>query len=214
MQTTWLIQTKFIPPQLRDDFIPRGRLLDALRAAITSHALTLISAPAGYGKATLLASLPAAFPDKTIAWISLDEEDHDPVRFVSVLVAALKRLSADFGDIILPLLANPESPSTNMRRIMGVMINEIAANLPGVWLILDDFHLVIDPSICCTLDYLLERIPAHMRLIIATRQDPPLSLARLRARGQLAELRVADLCFTTYYGSHLHAFAAYRECRN
>lgn len=198
MQHTWLTQTKFVPPRLRDDFIPRGRLLDALQATLTCYALTLLSAPAGYGKTTLLASLPPVFPDKTIAWISLDEEDHDPVRFLCVLVAALKRLTPDFGDTILPLLANPESPSADMRRIMGMMINEIAESLPELWLILDDLHLITDPSIYSTLDYLLERIPAQMRLIVATRQDPPLSLARLRARGQLAELRVADLRFTTY----------------
>ncbi len=99
-QTDWLTQTKFIPPRLRQDFVPRKRLLDALHAAVNAHPLTLISAPPGYGKTTLLASLPAAFPNMPIAWISLDEEDNDPARFLIALVSALRRLDPDFGAII------------------------------------------------------------------------------------------------------------------
>lgn len=192
MKSTWLPQTKFLAPRLRDDFVSRSRLLDTLLTSVESCSLTLISAPPGYGKTTLLASIL----DKQLAWVSLDEEDNNLTRFFIVLVMALQKLDSNFGENTQTLISSLENPAAEAGRIVSVLINEIMDGLPATWLVLDDLHLIKEPSIYHALDYLLERIPANLRLIIATRHDPPLSLARLRARGKLAEFRVADLRFT------------------
>jgi LuxR family maltose regulon positive regulatory protein len=207
MQTTWLAQTKFIPPQLRDDFISRGRLLGALQAAASSHSLLLLSAPAGYGKTTLLASLS----NKPIAWISLDEEDNDLTRFLLGLVIALQQQTLGFGENIVSLLTSRDNPFPDSRRILATWINEILEKVPEVWLVLDDLHVITEPAVYRALDYLLEHIPTPLHLIIATRHDPPLSLARLRARGQLAELRVPDLRFTI---DEVGRFLNEKQCLN
>jgi LuxR family maltose regulon positive regulatory protein len=197
MQTHWVAQTKFVPPRIRDDFVPRRRLLDALCTALNTNLLTVISAPAGYGKTTLLAALYAQLSGKMVVWIALDEEDNDPVRFLTALVIALQKVQPEFETNLPVLLANSEQPASEMRRIMSALINEILAKCPEVWLLLDDLHLINEPAVYSVLDYLLERLPPQLHLLIATRHDPPLALARLRAHGQLAELRVPDLRFTT-----------------
>ena len=193
MQNTWLTQTKFVPPRLRDDFVPRSRLVDSLRASVKSHALTLVSAPAGYGKTTLLASLT----DSPLAWISIDEEDNDPARFFISLLNALQKLDSSFGEGIQSLLSSLENPAGEARRITSAFINEALEKLPETLLVFDDLHFISEPVIYSALDYLLEHLPPQLHLIIATRQDPPLSLVRLRARGQLAEFRAPNLRFTT-----------------
>lgn len=193
MQIAWITQTKFTPPLLREDFVSRNRLLEALRVAVSSHALTLVSAPAGYGKTTLLAS----FSDKPVAWISLDDEDNDLARFFISLVLALQKLHPNFGKSFQVLLSSLENPVSESRRLVSALINEIMEKLPETWLALDDLQVITEPAVHLALGYLLEHIPPQLHLIIATRHDPPLSLARLRARGQLAELRVSDLRFTT-----------------
>jgi LuxR family maltose regulon positive regulatory protein len=191
----WLAQTKLSPPRLREDVIPRQRLLDAQHAALTSHALTLISAPAGYGKTTLLAALPHTFPDLSLAWLSLDAEDNDPARFVAAFIAALQKLNANCGTATRALLNS--TPSIEARRVIGILINDILETLPDPFVVvLDDLHLITEPAVFAALDYLLERMPQQMHLAAAARHDPPLVLARLRARGQLAELRANDLRFT------------------
>jgi len=190
----WLTQTKLFSPRLRDEIIPRERLLRALRDALTAHALTLVSAPAGYGKTTLLAALPQTC-DLPLAWISLDEEDNDPARFLATLCAALQKLAPNCGARTRALLNG--APSVEARRVVGVLINDILETLPHPFIVvLDDLHLITEPALFGALDYLLERLPPHMHLAAAARHDPPLLLARLRARGQLAELRVNDLRFT------------------
>jgi LuxR family maltose regulon positive regulatory protein len=196
VQAQWLTQTKFIPPRPRDDLVTRRRLLDILSTAVNAHVLTLVSAPPGYGKTTLLASLPAAFPAVPIAWLSLDDDDNDPVRFLSALNRALQRLNPSFGINFPALLASFTDPASEARRVMGALINEMLEHLSETWVILDDLHLITEPVIFSALDYWLERLPPQMHLIIATRHDPPLVLARLRARGQLAEVRVPNLRFT------------------
>ena len=109
MQSTWLTQTKFVPPRLRDDVVLRGRLVDALRTAVNSRPLTLLSAPAGYGKTTLLTSLT----DIPLAWVSIDEEDNDPARFFITLLNALQKLDSNFGEGIQSLLSSLENPAGN-----------------------------------------------------------------------------------------------------
>ncbi|RME82334.1 MAG: hypothetical protein D6775_11200, partial [Caldilineae bacterium] len=210
MSNTWLIQTKLWPPPLREDTIPRLRLLDALGKAILSRRLTLLSAPAGYGKTTLLAALPTTCPDLPLAWLTLDEGDNDPVLFLAYLVAALQQLNPACGATVRPLLSELPRSAVQLRQVVGVLVNDILETLPAPFvLVLDDLHLLTGPAVYVVLDYLLERLPPQMHLVIATRHDPPLSLARLRARGQLAELRLPDLRFTpeetaTFLNERLH----------
>ncbi|MGW8225791.1 MAG: hypothetical protein ACWGOY_08655, partial [Anaerolineales bacterium] len=193
MQNTWLTQTKFVPPRLQDDVILRSRLVDTLRAAVKTHPLTLLSAPAGYGKTTLLTSLT----DIPLAWVSIDEEDNDPARFFITLLNVLQKLDSNFGEGIQSLLSSLENPASESHRIISAFINEVLEKLPETLLVFDDLHFISEPVIYLALDYLLEHLPPQMHMIISTRQDPPLSLARLRARGQLAEFRAPDLRFTT-----------------
>ncbi|MCB9078016.1 MAG: hypothetical protein H6631_10525 [Anaerolineaceae bacterium] len=207
-QPGWVAQTKLQPPRLRPDLIPRPRLRQTLIEAVRAHPLTLVSAPAGYGKTTLLAegglalaNEPAAFsaaPQKfQLAWLSLDAEDNDPIGFLSALIAALQRLNPMCGTATQTLLTGLAQPAVEIRRVMGVLINDILAALPRPFvLILDDLHTLTDPAVYQGLDYLLERLPPPMRVVIGARHDPPLALARLRARGELAELRLAELRFT------------------
>ncbi len=193
----WLIQTKFRPPLPRSDLIHRPHLLAMLREAMTSHRLTLLSAPAGYGKTTLLAALFHAFPSFPLTWLSLDEEDNDPTRFLAAVVAALHYLNPSCGTTAQMLLSSLPNPGAEARRIVGALINDVLKVFPDPFvLILDDVHLITEPLIFGALDYLLERMPPQMHLVVGTRHDPPLALARLRARGQVAELGLANLRFT------------------
>jgi LuxR family maltose regulon positive regulatory protein len=193
----WLAETKFRPPLLRQDVIPRRRLLEDLRTRLGSYPLTLLSAPAGYGKTTVLAALPPTYPELSTAWLSLDEEDNDPVRFLTALITALQRLDPDCGTISESLLASPIHQSAGVLRVISVLINDILETFSNPFtLILDDLHRITEPSIFVALDYLLEHRPPALRLVVATRVDPPLALARLRARGELSELRLTELRFT------------------
>jgi len=194
----WLIQTKLQIPPPRSDVIHRPRLLASLREGLTSHRLTLLSAPAGYGKTTLLASaLHSPLSTLPVAWLALDKEDNDPAIFLAYLVAALRLLNPTCGITTQTLLADLPNPGAQARRIVGALINDVLKNLPDPFaLALDDLHLITEPSIYAALDYLLERMPPQMRLAVGARHDPPLALARLRARDQLAELRLSDLRFT------------------
>jgi LuxR family maltose regulon positive regulatory protein len=192
-----LAETKFYPPLLRQDVIPRQHLLADLRSRLASHSLTLLSAPAGYGKTTLLAALPAAYPDLPLAWLSLDEEDNDPVRFLTAFIATLQQLNPTCGAAAQSLLTSHIHRGADVRRVASVLINDVLEALSNPFaVILDDLHLINQPSIYVALDYLLEHRPPQMHLVAATRVDPPLALARLRARGELAELRLAELRFS------------------
>jgi LuxR family maltose regulon positive regulatory protein len=193
----WLARTKFHPPLLREEVIARQRLLDPLRDTAISHSLTLLSAPAGYGKTTLLAALPSADLGLPVAWLSLDEEDNDPVRFVTAVIAALQRLNPACGTTAQSLLTSRTHRGDDVRRVTSVLINDVLETLSDPFvLILDDLHRIAEPSIFVALDYLLEHRPPQLHLVAATRVDPPLALARLRARGELAELRLAELRFS------------------
>ncbi len=197
-----LAQTKLYPPLPRDDLVPRPRLCEALRKGISTHALTLVSAPAGYGKTTLLAqalSGPSiSFPLET-AWLTLDERDNDPALFLAYLIAALRRLRPEYGNAAQSLLNNLSNPAGQTRRVINVLLNEILTHFPATFtLVLDDLHLITESSVYQTLDYLLERMPPQMHLLVSARYVPPLSLSRHRAQGELAELRLDDLRFTLY----------------
>ena len=192
-----MAETKFHPPLLREDVIPRWQLLEDLQDNLASHPLTLISAPAGYGKTTLLAALPQTYPELSLAWLSLDEEDSDPARFLTALVFALQHLNPACGETAQTLLTGRANPGFEIRQVVSVLINDILETLPEPFvLVLDDLHLITEPAIFVALDYLLEHITPQMHIVVATRVDPPIALARLRARGQVKELRLAELRFT------------------
>ena len=203
-----LAQTKFHSPRLPGDVIPRPRLLEALYQAVAAYPLTLIPAPAGYGKTTLLASLGQGDREtrrrspplpRSVAWLTLDKEDNDATRFLIALIAALQHLNPACGASAQALLASLPNPGARVRQVIAALINDILVTLPDPFiLILDNLHLITEPAVFIALDYLLERLPAQMRLVVGTRYDPPLALARLRALGQLAELRLADLRFTLH----------------
>ena len=206
----WVTLTKILPPRLREDIISRPRLLALLRDKISSHPITLICAPAGYGKTTLLVALHSTFSDLAFAWLSLDEDDNDPSHFLNGLIVALQRVIPTWGMTARAVLSNQVNPREEMRRVVGALINdvlEIEAD-PFV-LVLDDLHVITEPAIYAALNYLLERLPPQMHIVVASRYDPPLDFARLRARGQFAELRLADLRFTldetsTFLNGKLH----------
>ncbi len=189
-----LLATKLHVPRLRAQFIRRSRLVERLQQGM-ERALTLVSAPAGFGKTTLVAQWLAE-SGTPVAWLSLEPEDNDPVRFLSYLIAALQRLDPHVGTAVLPLLHAPRPAPPE--RVMALVINELIAGAARDFaLVLDDYHVISAEAIHRALIFLLGHLPSHMHLIIATRADPPLLLAGLRARGQLTEVRAADLRFAT-----------------
>jgi LuxR family maltose regulon positive regulatory protein len=193
----WFPQTKLRPPQVGGSTLPRPHLLAQLRAAVLAHRLTLLAAPAGAGKSTLLAALPGALPGLPVAWLALDAEDNDPTTFVSALVLALRAALPTLGRATEALLDSLPEPGAQLRRLVGTLINDLLAAAIGPFiLVLDDLHAVGEPAIHTALDYLLERLPDDAHVVIASRYDPPLALARLRARGHLAEFRLGELRFT------------------
>ena len=160
--------------------------------------LTLISAPAGFGKTTLVSEWVAGC-EQPVAWLSLDEGDNDPARFVAYLVAALQTIAARLSDKeigmgALRVLQSPQMPP--IESILTTLLNDIAAIPENFTLVLEDYHAIDAQPVDEALSFLLEHMPPQMHLVITTREDPNLSLSRLRARGQLTELRIADLRFT------------------
>ncbi len=189
-----LLATKLHVPRLREPFIRRARLVKRLQQGMEC-ALTLVSAPPGFGKTTLVAQWVAE-SGTPAAWLSLDPEDNDPVRFITYLIAALQRLDPHMGTAVLPLLQAPRPAPPE--RVMALVINDLSGSAARDFaLVLDDYHVISAEAIHRALIFLLGYLPSHMHLIIATRADPPLLLAGLRARGQLTEVRAADLRFAT-----------------
>src|SRR5256885_10235633 len=188
------VETKLRPPMLRDDVIVRATLLDRLRVDVTSFKLTLVSAPAGYGKTIVLASLPHALPDVSFAWLSLDEDDNDPNVFVAALVESFRRVDAHLVDEATALLGNASGAP---RAVLDAVINGIVSHHPApIVVVLEDFHRVTDSAVTKSVEYLIERMPPQMHLVIGTRHDPQLPLPRLQSRRQLAEIRMSDLRFS------------------
>jgi LuxR family maltose regulon positive regulatory protein len=192
--STPILATKLYIPSLRPDAVSRFRLIERLNEGLRhNRKLTLIAAPAGFGKTTLVSAWVAVCDRKT-AWLSLDEADSDPTRFLTYFVAALKKIEPHIGDGVLGMLQSPQPPPTEA--VLTALLNEIAAIQDSFVLILDDYHLIEARVVDDALAFLLEHLPPQMHLVIATREDPPLPLPRLRARDQLTELRVTDLRFT------------------
>lgn len=165
--------------------------------------LTLVSAPAGFGKTTLVSAWVTG-SERKVAWLSLDEADSDPARFLTYLVAALRTISPGLGEGVLGVLQIPQPPP--IETILTALLNEIASISDNLILVLDDYHVIDANPVDNALTFLLEHLPPQMHLVIATREDPRLPMARLRARDQLTELRIADLRFTpSEAAAFLHA---------
>ena len=191
---TPILATKLYIPRPRPKVVQRPRLIERLNEGHPAgRKLTLISAPAGYGKTTLLSEwIPQS--KRCVTWVSLDEGDNDPLRFWTCVIAALQMLDAKIGANALTLMQTPVLPP--IEAILTVLLNEIAAFPDDFALVLDDYHAIDAKPIDTALTFLLDHLPPQMHLIITTREDPNLPLARLRARNQLTELRAADLRFT------------------
>jgi LuxR family maltose regulon positive regulatory protein len=187
-----ILATKLYIPPPPPKVVDRPRLIARLNEGLRRK-LTLIAAPTGFGKTTLVSAWVAGC-DPPVAWLSLDAGDSDPQRFLTYVVAALRTIAPHFGEGVLGVLQSPQPPPTDT--ILTALLNEITTLPDPFVLILDDYHLIEAPAVDQTLTYLLEHLPPPMRLVLATREDPPLPLARLRARDQLTELRAGDLRFT------------------
>jgi LuxR family transcriptional regulator, maltose regulon positive regulatory protein len=186
-----LVATKLHLPRPRPGFVPRPRLLERLDHGMACE-LVLVCTPAGFGKTTLLADW-ARQGTRPIAWLSLDAGDNDPARFWRHAAAALDGIHPGVDERVAPLLQGLQPAA--FQGVAAMLVNELAGVTEEVVLILDDYHLVQAPQVHQSLGFLLEHLPAGLRLVLASRADPPLALARLRGRGQLAELREADLRF-------------------
>jgi LuxR family maltose regulon positive regulatory protein len=190
--STPLLATKLYIPPPRPNVVPRPRLIARLNEGL-HRKLTLIAAPAGFGKTTLVSAW-VALCDQQVAWLSLDNADNDPTRFLTYFVVALQTIAAHIGAGVLAVLQSPQPPPTEA--ILTALLNEITTIPDHFVLVLDDYHVIDAKSVDDALTFLLEHLPPQMHLVIATREDPQLPLARLRARDQLTELRDTDLRFT------------------
>ena len=189
-----LLATKLRVPAVRPDLVPRPRLAERLDESL-ARGLVLVCAPAGDGKTVLLADWVRR-SEQAAAWLSLDAGDNDPARFWRHAVAALDRARPGVSDRVAGLLG-PPAPSS-FQGLVTALINELAAEPDAgeALLVLDDYHVISAQPVHESLAFLLEHPPAGIRIVLASRSDPPLPLARLRARGQLAELRASELRFT------------------
>jgi len=196
--TAPLLATKLYIPPIRPELVPRPRLVECLSTAL-HRKLTLVSAPAGFGKTTLLSEWVAgrrqSATNEHIAWLSLDEGDNDPSRFLAYLVAALQTVDSNLGQGVLAALQSPSQ--VNVESVLTTLLNEIAGLSGNYVLVFDDYHVIESQAIDKSLTFLLDYLPPQMHLVIASRIEPTLPLSRLRARGQLTEVHEGDLRFTT-----------------
>ncbi|RRR45209.1 LuxR family transcriptional regulator [Mycolicibacter terrae] len=187
-----LLDTKVHVPTLGSQLVHRAPLLEALSAG-RRRKLTLLSAPAGWGKTTLLAQWAAgAGEDRRFGWLSLDSSDNDPVWFWMYVVAALQKIDAQIGSRAVELLTMGADPT---QVVLPTLLNDLETITDPIVLVLDDYHLVVNRTVHEQLAFVISRMPTNLHLVLATRSDPMLPLARLRASGELAEVRTADLRF-------------------
>ena len=189
-----LLSTKLHIPHPHRELVHRPRLIERLDAGFQGK-LTLVSAPAGYGKTTLVSDwmtrsqIPAA-------WLSLDASDNDLARFFSYLIAALQQIHPDIGADIQPILETDADPPDEIEPLLTALVNDIATSASRFALVLDDYHVITKLRIHRALDFLFDHIPAGMHVVIISRADPPMPLGRLRVQRELTEIREADLRFT------------------
>lgn len=186
-----ILATKLHIPAPRPTAVHRPQLVERLNAGL-HRKLTLISAPAGFGKTTLIGEW-VTHCERRAAWLSLEAGDSDPLNFLNYLVAALRTAAAGFGENVLAVLHSSQPLSAEA--ILPFLLNEVAALPDEIIFVLDDYHAVESAGVNGILSFMLEHLPPQLHIVIASRKDPDLPLARLRARDQLTELRVADLRF-------------------
>ena len=192
-----LLATKLHIPRLRRDLVHRPRLLERLDAGLRGK-LTLVSAPAGYGKTTVVADWIGL--SKTAAgWLSLDEADNDAARFLTYVIAALQRIDERIGLDVQAALAESQSPPgpTLLTRLVNDIAEASGRRERKFVLVLDDYHLITAQAVHDVLNFLLEHLPETVHLLIAGRSDPPLPISRLRVQGEITEIRTPELRFTT-----------------
>jgi LuxR family maltose regulon positive regulatory protein len=196
---TPLLQTKLYIPSTRPGMVSRPHLIARLREGL-SRKLTLVSAPAGFGKTTLLSEwiqgLDSVAPSVSAAWLSLDEGDNELARFLTYIAAALQSAQSDMGRGVLAALQSPGAVDAEL--VLTTLLNQVAELSDPLVLVLDDYHLIESPPVDSATSFILDHLPSQMHLVIATRADPNLPLSRLRGRGQLNELRSADLRFAAH----------------
>ncbi|MBI4928256.1 MAG: hypothetical protein HY835_10855 [Anaerolineae bacterium] len=190
-----LLETKFFLPTWRNGSVLRQRLVSRLQSgAREQRKLSLISAPAGYGKTTLAAEWLRELPaGARVAWLALDEADNDPVRFLIYWVSALQRLDESLGQTAQGLLGTPQVTPT---AVLDELLNELAQLEYQMVLVLDDYHVIHNPTLHEAVEYFIDHQPRQFHLALISREDPPMPLARLRVRGQMTEIRAHDLRFT------------------
>lgn len=191
--STPLLTTKLFAPPAQPGRLQRPRLTARLAEGLAKP-LTLISAPPGFGKTCLAADWLAQQTAARSAWLSLDAGDNDPVRFWRYLTAAIQTTGLDLGQAAAGMLAAPQPPP--LEAVVTSLLNDLAENAPALALVLDDYHLITNPAIHDSLSFLLDHLPPQAHLCLLTREDPPLALARRRGRGQVIEVRAADLRFS------------------
>jgi LuxR family transcriptional regulator, maltose regulon positive regulatory protein len=189
-----ILATKLYIPPPPPKIVARPRLIDRLNEGLAAgRKLTLISAPAGFGKSTLVSEWLTSC-GRSAAWLSLDDNDNDPVRFLIYLTSALQRISSNSGMGILEILQSPQPPP--IESILTTLLNEFTAISNGFILVFDDYHVIDAKAIDEALAFLIEHLPPQTHLVITTREDPSLPIPRLRVRGQMTELRAVDLRFS------------------
>jgi LuxR family maltose regulon positive regulatory protein len=190
-----LLETKLYIPRSRRGLVPRPRLSERLDRGTMSK-LTLVSAPAGFGKTTLLTEWLAAGPagERRVAWLSLDRADNQPASFWTYVIAALRTVASEVGESAVSLLQAPTPPP--IEAVLTVLLNDLGAIAADIVLVLDDYHVVDARDVQDGMAFLLDHLPPRLHVLIASRTDPALPLARLRARGELVETRAAELRFT------------------
>jgi LuxR family maltose regulon positive regulatory protein len=192
--STTILTTKLYAPPCTQKVVKRPNLIERLNESLRRPpSVTLISAPAGFGKTTLVSEWVAGC-ERPAAWLSLDDRDNEPARFLAYLIAALRTIAPKIGEGLLSALQSPQPPAAES--ILTGLLNEITTIPDSFTLVLDDYHVIDAKPVDTALAFLLEHLPVQMHLVITTREDPQLSLARLRAQGQLTELRITDLRFT------------------
>lgn len=192
--STQVLESKLFIPPLRPDLVPRPRLIQRISDGLRSnHGLTLVSAPAGFGKTTLVVAWLKQ-TDHPAAWLSLNEADNNLPRFLAYLAAALQRVDEGIGAPLLGTLQSPRLPPVEV--LLTALLNEITLRADPLILVLDDYHTLAEPAILQAMEFTLHHQPPQLHLVLTTREDPDLPLARLRARDQLTEIRAWDLRFT------------------
>jgi LuxR family maltose regulon positive regulatory protein len=187
-----VLETSLTPPAERSEHIVRRRLLDRLQEE-SGRRLVLVAAPPGFGKSTFLAEWSRS-TTRPVAWLALDAAANDPGRFVAGVVAALQRVARGLGESALVSLQTPAADLPGV--VLPALVNDIARSGGDLALVIEDYHLIANPEVHKAMGFLVERSAAGLQIVLSTRHDPPLPLARLRARGELLEIRADDLRFS------------------